>query len=81
MQQVYLSRRNLLTLLSKLDRKQAGEGTFCTITKTDTTHPMYPCSEEIVVTAVEDSDYYSDRIPGEVHPADDPENKGANGGS
>jgi len=70
---VYLSRRNLLTLLSKLDRKKAGEQTACAVIKSDTTHPVYPCSHPwIYIQAVEDEDYYTDRPPGEVHESDDP---------
>lgn len=66
MVRVYLSRHNLLTLLDKLDRRKRGHFTFCTIEKNDTTHPKYPCSEpEILVTAIEDEDYYVDRMPGE----------------
>ena len=72
MEQVFLSRRNLLTLLSKLDRKAKGEGTACTLIKSDVLHPKYPCSTKIVVTAVEDNDYYTDRAPGPVHPSDEP---------
>ncbi len=72
MQTVYLTRRNLLTLVSKLDRKKAGEGTACTLVKRDTTHSKYPCSDVIVVTALEDADYYTDRGPGPVNPADIP---------
>ena len=73
MHKVYLSRRNLLTLLSKLDRRELGEYTQCAIIKTDTVHPVYPQTmKEIAVIAVEDSDYYIDRLPGQVHPADEP---------
>jgi hypothetical protein len=72
MEQVYLSRRNLLTLLSKLDRQKNGEQTHCTLIKTDTEHETYPCSAKIVVTAVEDKDYYTDRKPGSVLAADEP---------
>lgn len=76
--QVYLSRRNLLTLLSKLDRAADGDTTACTIIKRDNTHPIYPQSESvIVVTAVEDGDYYASRDPGLVHPADAPEESDA----
>ena len=70
MQRVYLTRRNLLALLSKLDRAAAGEQTERTLIKQDTVHPKYPCTDVILVTAVEDADYYSDREPGDVHPAD-----------
>jgi hypothetical protein len=50
MQRVYLTRRNLLALLSKLDRAAAGENTECTILKQDTLHPHYPSSDIIQVT-------------------------------
>lgn len=59
-QQVYLSRRNLLTLLKKLDDPFSEK----TIVKNDTRHRTYPCSDHIIVTAVEDEDYYTDREPG-----------------
>lgn len=73
---VYLSRRNLLTLLSKLDRKASGDDTECTIIKKDNLHPTYPQSHtEIQVTAVDDEEYYKDRLPGSVYPADEPKNK------
>lgn len=72
MQRVYLTRRNLLALLSKLDRAAAGENTECTILKQDTLHPHYPSSDIIQVTAVEDSEYYTDREPGLLFPADEP---------
>ena len=39
---VYLTKRNLLSLLSKLDRKAKGEDTQCTIIKYDTIHKKYP---------------------------------------
>ena len=70
---VYLSRRNLLTLLSKLDRRTAGHITEATLLKNDSQHPKYPQSmAHIAVIAVEDDDYYADRDPGEVHPLDTP---------
>jgi hypothetical protein len=72
MQQLYLTRRNLLSLLSKLDRQKKGERTFCTLVKSDTIHPYYPSTDVITVTAVEDEDYYVDRAPGKLHPADEP---------
>ena len=62
---VQLSRRNLLTLLSKLERRERGEVTAATLVKGDGT----------VVIAVSDEEYYSKREPGPVHPSDDPENK------
>jgi len=70
---VYLTRRNLLTLLSKLDRKAAGESTSCTIEKRDNLHPVYPQSmPSISVVAVEDAEYYAGREAGIVHPSDEP---------
>ena len=69
---VYLSRKNLETLLSKLDRKKKGEPTACTIIKCDKTHSKYPQTmDDIWVVAVEDEDYYSDREPGLIHPKDE----------
>lgn len=59
---VRLSRRNLLTLLSKLDRKRAGEDTYCAILKGDGT----------LIVAQEDSPHYGERSPGVVHPLDEP---------
>lgn len=71
MEQVFLSRRNLTTLLSKLDRKKAGEHTECGIIKRDRTHSVYPQTmSEIIVRAVEDEEYYTDRKPGVVHEKD-----------
>ncbi len=70
---VFLSRRNLATLQSKLDRKKQGEQTTCTIIKRDNLHPVFPQTlEEIEVVAVEDNDYYTDRCPGIVHHRDEP---------
>jgi len=75
--QVYLSRSNLLTLLSKLDRQKNGESTQCTIIKCDNKHPKYPQTmAEIRVTALEDEEYYTDRLRAFVHPKDDPALKG-----
>jgi hypothetical protein len=72
MQRLYLTRRNLLTLLSKLDRKAGGETTARTIVKQDTKHPRYPSTDIIFVTAIEDKEYYTDREPGEVLIVDEP---------
>lgn len=73
MEKVYLSRRNLLSLISKLDRKMNGEFTHCTLIKHDICHPKYPQSmESISVIAIEDDEYYVDRDPGEVFYLDEP---------
>lgn len=70
---VCLSRRNLLTLLSKLDRRVAGQPTECTIIKNDNTHLGYrQTMKSIEVVAVEDEDYYRERPPGPVHDSDAP---------
>ena len=70
-ERVYLSRRNLLALLSKLDRQKEGESTACTLIKSDNIHPKYPQTmDEIHVTAVEDDDYYTERSPGYILPKD-----------
>ena len=63
--QVFLTRRNLLALLAKLDR----EGSQCTIIKGDTLHPTHPVTgvDEVWVTAVEDDVYYTDREPGVMY--------------
>jgi len=62
---VYLSRRNLLTLLAKLDKQHIGGETFRTIIKRDNKHPKYPQTmKEIEVVAVEDENYYTHREPG-----------------
>ena len=69
MNTVYLTRRNLQTLLNKLDR---GDESAKTIIKYDTVHPKYPCSDVTIVCALEDDEYYSDRVAGPVHPKDEP---------
>lgn len=66
MQRLYLSRRNLLTLLSKLDRVRAGGISERTLVKLD------PDNHDVWVTAIEDAEAYADRKPGVVFPADDP---------
>jgi hypothetical protein len=77
---IYLSRRNLLTLLSKLDRKEAGEKTECAIIKyrQDGAHvPFNQTPVACVVVAVSDDEFYNGqtRPAGMMHPADDPANK------
>jgi hypothetical protein len=70
---VYLSRRNLVTLLNKLNRQRDGGYTARTIVKNDTAHPIYPQTDpNIYITAIEDMEYYRDRSPGEMHPEDTP---------
>lgn len=67
---LYLTRRNLMTLLAMLDARRDGDETSsCMIVKKDTAHPVYPCSEPVSVVAVENEDYYTDREPGDVRAA------------
>ena len=64
--QVVLTRRNLTTLLDKLDHVKNGGESMCTIIKSDTVHPRYPLKgvDNLYVVAVEDDEYYTDRDPG-----------------
>lgn len=65
---VYLSRRNIMTLLDKLDFNiQTPGASQCTLVKNDVDNTRFPQSHpEIWVTAVEDKEYYWDRTPGYV---------------
>ena len=65
--QIFLSRKNLLILLSKLDRQLTGEKTECTIVKHRGFKNKYQQSmTECLVTAVENKEYYEaqERAPG-----------------
>jgi len=72
--QVFLSRRNLEVLLSKLDRKVAGEETACTIVKyqNEADKPYMLTLKSLQITAVEDEEFYRNRSAGAMHPADEP---------
>ena len=71
-EQIYLSRRNLLTLLSKLDRQAAGESTSCTVIKyRNPGDPYIQSMDTVAVTAVPDDEYYVAREPGRMHPKDE----------
>ena len=77
MVEVFMSRRNLVTLLNKLDRnKVAGtKVSKCAILKVDTTTDALPFKQShpfIKVSAVEDTEYYMGREPGAVIPEDEP---------
>jgi hypothetical protein len=72
-ERIYLSRRNLLTLLSKLDRFEQGQETRCAIVKY--ANPLDPyCNtiDEVMVIAVPDVKFYTQRSPGVMHPLDEP---------
>ena len=73
MHTVYLTRRNLQTLLNKLDRNKRRESiSACTLQKYDTEHPEFPATGPTQIIALEDDIYYTDREPGVVWPEDDP---------
>ena len=63
-----LSRRNLLPLLAKLDGELDGFSSHITIIKNDTKHHKYPLTgaTSVMIKAVEDEEYYTDREPGPV---------------
>jgi hypothetical protein len=69
---LYLSRRNLLALLSKLDRRAAGDATACAIIKySNPADPYCNTIKEIMVVAVPDDRFYANRSPGAMHPLDE----------
>jgi len=69
---LYLSRRNLLTLLSKLDRQAAGDATACAIIKySNPADPYCNTMDQVTVIAVADEKFYANRQPGVMHPADE----------
>jgi hypothetical protein len=69
---IYLSRRNLLTLLSKLERLEAGEETGCAIIKyANPTDPYCNTIDQVKVVAVPDDEFYTNRSPGIMHPLDE----------
>jgi len=71
---IYLSRRNLLALLSKLDRDAKGDDTACAIIKHQQPTPEYrQTMDTVMVIAVQDEDYYvaQKRSAGEMHPLEE----------
>jgi hypothetical protein len=74
---IYLSKRNLLTLLSKLERFEKGEETKCTIIKNaNPLDPYCQSMDQIAVIAIPDEHYYTKRNAGPMHPADEANIKG-----
>lgn len=70
---IYLSKRNLLTLLSKLERLEAGQETKCAIIKyANPLDPYCNTMEEVMVVAIPDEKFYTKRSAGAVHPLDTP---------
>ena len=69
---IYLSRRNLLALLSKLDRQEAGDETACAIVKyANPSDPYCNTIDQVMVIAVPDDEFYANRSPGIMHPLDE----------
>jgi hypothetical protein len=71
---VYLSRRNLLALLSKLDRLERGEETHCAIIKYQQDGAAYRQTHKaVMVIAVDDHEFYGsqNRPAGQMHPSDE----------
>lgn len=69
---IYLSKRNLLTLLSKLERLEAGDDTKCAIIKYQ--NPLDPyCNtiDQVAIIAIPDEAFYVNRNPGPMHPKDE----------
>ena len=70
--QIYLSKRNLLILLSKLDRQEAGDATACTIVKyANPSDPYCNTIDQVMVIAIPDEKFYTNRSPGAMHPLDE----------
>lgn len=73
MEKIYLSKRNLLTLLSKLERFDDGDATKCAIVKyANHLDPYSNTMDEVMVVAIPDEKFYTNRTPGQVHEKDDP---------
>ena len=71
-EKIYLSKRNLLTLLSKLERLERGDETACAIVKyANPTDPYCNTIKEITVIAVPDEKFYTNRAPGAMHHLDE----------
>ena len=72
-ERIYLSKKNLLTLLSKLDRFEAGQETKCAIIKyANPLDPYCNSMDEVMVIAVPDEMFYTKRAAGIMHPLDEP---------
>ena len=68
MEKLYLSRRDIATLLGKLDSVRNGEVSACTIIKNDTAHPVYPQTlRRIAVVATETEDRYMPGVSPRLH--------------
>jgi hypothetical protein len=73
MERIYLSERNLRSLLNKIERFKQGDTTQCTIIKyANPLDPYCQTVEAIEVVAIPDDRYYTARKGGKMHPLDDP---------
>jgi hypothetical protein len=72
---LYLSRRNLMALLAKLNADEQGIETACTIIKYKNPNvaAYQQTMDRIAVIAVQDEEYYGaqDRPAGEMHPREE----------
>ncbi len=67
MEILYLSELNLRTLLNKLERHKNGGNSQCSIIKyKNINDPLFQSMDSIIITAVLDEEYYTDRNPGKV---------------
>jgi len=73
-ERIYLSKRNLLTLLSKLERFEKGDETKCALVKyANPLDPYCNTMDQVTIIAVPDEQFYTKRMYGEVHPSDEPQ--------
>jgi hypothetical protein len=71
-ERIYLSKRNLLTLLAKLERFEEGEETKCAIIKyANPLDPYCNTMDQIMVVAIPDEKFYTNREPGRMHSKDE----------
>lgn len=67
MERVYLSKRNLLALLAKLERVEKGEHSFCTIINFQNPGADYDQTmDTVAITAVPDEEYYKTQPKGVI---------------
>ena len=60
MEKLYLSKRDILILIGKLDGVRNGEPSSCTIIKSDSAHPVFPQTvRRMSVQATETQDRYA----------------------
>lgn len=68
MEKIYLSKRDIMNLLGKLDSVRDGAVSTCTIIKNDVAHPVYPQSlRRIAVMATEVEDRYLPGVSPRLH--------------